>query len=228
MKFAHPLTPGVLIQRYKRFFADVQLSDGRCVVAHCPNSGSMLGVKEPGSKVWLSATQGPKLAWRWEIIEIGNSKVGINTLLPNRIVVEALDEKKIPELIGYDSVRREVAYGTNSRVDLLLTGSVMCFVEIKNVTLRRGDRAEFPDAVTERGTKHLRELAQETRKGNRAVMIYIVQRTDCKQFSIAADIDPVYAKTFEAATKAGVEALCYQCIIKETEITLDKALPVGL
>lgn len=228
MKFASPLMPGILLQRYKRFFADVQLKDGRRVVAHCPNSGSMLGLKEPGSKVWLSAIQGPKLAWRWEMIEIGGCKVGVNTLLPNRIVTEALGQKKIPELAGYDSVRREVPYGTNSRVDLLLEGPVSCFVEIKSVTLRRDSRAEFPDAVTERGTKHLRELAQEAQKGKRAVMMYVVQRSDCDRFSIAADIDPVYAKAFERATRDGVETLCYQCVITETEMALGKALPVSL
>lgn len=230
MKFSSPLTEGVLVQRYKRFFADVRLGSGKVVVAHCANSGSMMNVKAPGSKVWLSPNPNPKakLDWRWEMIEIGGHKVGINTMHPNRIVEEAAREEKIPELQGYKEVKREVKYGTNSRIDLLLEGPGLCFVEVKNVTLKRGSLAQFPDAVTTRGTKHLNELSSEVKKGNRAVMLYLVQRADCEAFSIAADIDPVYAQTLEKAMKSGVEAICYQCALDESEIRLDRPLKMDI
>ncbi|HXV73910.1 MAG TPA: DNA/RNA nuclease SfsA [Sphingomonadales bacterium] len=230
MKFPTPLTEGVLIQRYKRFFADVRLRDGAVVTAHCANSGSMMGVKEPGSKVWLSPSPNPKtkLAWRWEMIDVEGAKVGINTMHPNRIAAEAIAEKRIPELAGYASARREVRYGQNSRIDLLLEDPGLCFVEVKNVTLKRGKQAQFPDAVTERGTKHLHELANEAKKGNRAVMLYLAQRADCDAFSIAEDIDPEYAKTLSKALKSGVEALCYQCALSDTEICLDRPLKMKI
>ena len=230
MKFPSPLTEGVLIQRYKRFFADVRLANGKIVVAHCANSGSMMGVKEPGSKVWLSPSLNPatKLRWKWELIEIGDFKVGINTMHPNRIVEEAVRAGEIPELAGYANLKREVKYGTNSRIDLLLEGPGLCYVEVKNVTLKRGPLAQFPDAVTERGTKHLHELIREVKQGNRAVMLYLAQRADCAAFSIAADIDPEYAGVLEKAVKSGVEALCYQCRLSETEIRLDRPLAMKL
>lgn len=226
MKFSSRLTEGVLVQRYKRFFADVRLADGKVVTAHCANSGSMMGVKEPGSKVWLSPNQNPKakLDWRWEMIEVDGHKVGINTMHPNRIAEEAVRAGKIPELTGYAGLRREVKYGKNSRIDLLLEGPGVCYVEVKNVTLKRNGFAQFPDAVTDRGTKHLHELAKEAKKGHRAVMLYLAQRADCAEFSIASDIDPVYANALEKALAAGVEALCYQCALSETEIRLVKPL----
>jgi sugar fermentation stimulation protein A len=230
MKFPAPLTQGVLVQRYKRFFADVKLDGGKVVTAHCANSGSMMGVKEPGSRVWLSPSPNPKskLAWRWEMIEVDGAKVGINTMHPNRIVEEALREKRVPELKAYLSFRREVKYGTNSRIDLLLEGPGLCYVEVKNVTLKRNGLAQFPDAVTTRGTKHLNELRREAKEGNRAVMLYLVQRADCEAFSIAADIDPEYAETFEKAMKSGVEALCYQCALDHAGIRLERPLPLKI
>ena len=229
MKLNTPLTKGVLVERYKRFFADVRLADGSVVTAHCANSGSMMNVKEPGSKVWLSANQNPKakLDWRWEMIEIDGAKVGINTMHPNRIVEEAIKISKIKELTGYSSLRREVGYGSeNSRIDLLLEDPELCYVEVKNVTLKRGAKAEFPDAVTTRGAKHLRELSLMVRDGHRAVMVYLVQRPDCQVFTIAGDIDPAYFETLKSAMKVGVEVLCYQCTLTEEEIILDQPLKI--
>ena len=231
MKLNTPLTEGILVERYKRFFADVKLADGRIVTAHCANSGSMLSVKEPGSKVWLSANQNPKakLDWRWEMIEVDGALVGINTMHPNRIVEEAINSNKIKELNGYLNLRREVKYGKeNSRIDLLLEEPGLCYVEVKNVTLKRGNKAEFPDAVTSRGAKHLRELSQMGRERHRAVMVYHVQRADCESFGIAADIDPGYAGELKAAIEAGVEILCYQCTLSTEEIVLDKPLKISL
>ncbi len=231
MKLNTPLTPGVLIERYKRFFADVRLEDGSVVTAHCANSGSMLSVKEPGSRVWLSKNQNPKakLDWRWEMIEVEGAKVGINTMHPNRIVEEAVLDNKIKELKGYKEVRREVRYGLeNSRIDLLLEDPGLCYVEVKNVTLKRDTFAEFPDAVTTRGAKHLRELIEMVRDGHRAVMMYLVQRPDCDFFTLAGDIDPDYAAGLKDALDGGVEILCYQCALSEEDIRLDKPLEIRL
>lgn len=230
MKLNGPLAEGALIGRYKRFFADVKLKDGRVVTAHCANSGSMMGVKEPGSKVWLSPNTNPKakLDWRWELIEVGGALVGINTMHPNRIVAEALEQDLIPELSGYAAARREVKYGAGSRIDLLLEDPGRCYVEVKNVTLRRRHLAQFPDAVTVRGTKHLNELIQMVKEGHRAVMLYLAQRADCQAFSVAADIDPDYARTLEKAIGAGVEVLGYQCALSPREIRLDRPLELRI
>lgn len=224
MKFHAPLIEGILIERYKRFFADVKLNDGQVVTAHCANSGSMLSVKEPGSRVWLSPSPNPKskLAWRWEMIEVDGAKVGINTMHPNKIVDEAIAEGLVSELKGYATRRREVKYGhENSRIDILLEEPGLCYVEVKNVTLKRNGHAQFPDAVTTRGAKHLRELSEMVKEGHRAAMVYLAQREDCKEFSIADDIDPDYAKELVKAIKAGVEVLCYRCKLSQTGIFLD-------
>lgn len=231
MKLNTPLTRGILVERYKRFFGDVKLADGSVVTAHCANSGSMMNVKQPGSTVWLSANQNPKakLDWRWEMIEIDGAKVGINTMHPNRIVEEAILGNKIKELTGYKGCRREVKYGKeNSRIDLLLEDPGLCYVEVKNVTLKRENRAEFPDSVTTRGAKHLRELIEMVKEGHRAVMVYLVQREDCDYFTVAGDIDPKYAEGLSEAIKGGVEVLCYQCTLSEEEILLDKPLEFRL
>lgn len=239
MKFAAPLIEGTLIQRYKRFLADVRLASGEIVVAHCANSGSMLSVKDPGSKVWLSQATDPnrKLRYTWELIAIGDALVGINTGLPNRIVAEAITGGRIKELAGYPVLKREQRYGKNSRIDILLeddplkgSGRPACYVEIKNVTMKRGagDRAEFPDAVTERGAKHLREMTDIVTAGGRAVMVYLVQRPDCRRFSVAADIDPAYAAGLSAALAAGVEALCYGCRVGLDAITVADPLTLDL
>ncbi len=219
MKFPDPLIPGKLVKRYKRFLADVELDGGDIVTAHCANSGSMLSVKEPGAEVWLSPARNPerKLRYTWELVRVGETLVGINTALPNGIVEEAILDGTIAELAGYESLRREVKYGKNSRIDILLEdpGRPTCYVEVKNVTLNRdpgGDGpVEFPDSVTSRGAKHLVELSHMVGDGHRAVMVYLVQRTDADHFALAADIDPEYAAAFEKAIAAGVEALCYVC-----------------
>lgn len=234
MRFPDPLVRGTLIKRYKRFLTDVRLDSGETVVAHCANSGSMLSVQEPGAEVWLSPARNPerKLRWTWELIRIGDGLVGINTQHPNALVAEAVSAGAIPPLTGYESVRREVKYGKNSRIDLLLEGNGRppCYVEVKNVTMRRGtapdDPVEFPDAVTARGAKHLVELSDMVAAGNRAVMMFLVQREDSRRFALAADIDPTYARSFSAATAAGVEALCYGCRLSHEEIRV--AEPIAL
>ena len=236
MKFPDPLIAGRLVKRYKRFLADVELEDGTIVTAHCANSGSMLSVKEPGSEVWLSPARNPerKLRYTWELIKIGKTFVGINTALPNGIVEEAIKENKIPELAGYASLRREVKYGKNSRIDLLLEDPArpICYVEVKNVTLRRGlkkgDPVEFPDSVTTRGAKHLVELADMVKQGHRSVMMYLVQRQDGDTFTIAGDIDPDYKAGLDTAIAAGVEVLCYQCTLNTKGIKVSKPLKLAL
>ncbi len=227
MKFENKLSIAKLIKRYKRFLADVELPNGEVVVAHCANSGSMMGLCEPGSKVWLSPNTNPKakLDWRWEMIEVDGSPVGINTSRPNRIVEEAILANKIPELLGYEFLRREVSYGIASRIDLLLKGPKLCYVEVKSVTLKRNGEAEFPDAVTSRGTKHLNELEAMVKEGHRAVMLYLLQRMDCKSCSVADDIDPKYNDALLKAIKNGVEVLCYNSKLSETEIIIDKKIP---
>jgi sugar fermentation stimulation protein A len=236
MKFEKPLIEGILINRYKRFFADVKLKDGSIVTAHCANSGSMLSVKEPGCRVWLTPVDDPKrkLKYTWELIEIFGGMVGINTGHPNKLVADAIAAGLIPELAGYASVKREQKYGKNSRIDILLEtpGKPPCYVEVKNVTMKRtaGPEfpAEFPDSVTERGTKHLNELTDVVSAGGRAVMFYLVQRTDSTHFKIATDIDPNYGKAFEKAIKSGVEAICYGCDVTPDGITLAKRLTMDL
>ena len=233
MDFAVPLVRGHLVRRYKRFLADVMLDDGREVVTHCPNPGSMLGLAAPGQVVWLEPARGAgrKLDFGWRLVELeGGGFAGIDTAVPNRIVAEALRAGRVAELAGYPNVRPEVRYGAASRVDFLLTGAGLqdLYVEVKNVHLRRaGELAEFPDSVTARGTRHLHELAEMSRAGARAVMLYVVQRTDCRRMGFAADIDPVYARAFVEARAAGVEALAYGTRISTAAVTLGAALPVA-
>jgi len=227
----YPLIPGRLIKRYKRFLADVDLEDGRTITAHCANPGAMLGLKTPGMKVWVEPADNPKrkLQFDLQLVEMPSSAlVGINTAVPNRLVREALHAKKIPELAAYSDVLPEQRYGGNSRIDFLLRSVDLppCYVEVKNVHLMREHGiAEFPDSVTDRGAKHLRELANVVSAGGRAVMLYVVQRGDCDQMNLAADLDPVYAQTFEKARQQGVEALVYRAKLSTKRIKLDKALP---
>lgn len=233
MKFPDPLIPGRLIKRYKRFLSDIELEDGEIVVAHCANPGAMTGLAEPGSPVWLSPSRNParKLKYSWELTAVDGHLVGINTSWPNAIVEEALQRGAVPELAGYGSLRREVPYGQNSRIDILLEdeGRPPCYVEVKNVNMkRRADTAEFPDAVTKRGAKHLAELGEVARSGGRAVMFYLVQRGDCSQVEIAADIDPAYDRGLREALDQGVEAFCYSCTIGQDAIELDQPLPLKL
>lgn len=231
MRFATPLRPGRLIRRYMRFLADVELEEtGEVVTAHCPNPGAMLGLKDPGLRVWLERNDDPrkKLDWGWRLCELpGGHWAGIDTGVPNRIVAEALAEGRIRALAGAGRVRAEVAYGTRSRVDFLIEGARRTFVEVKNVHLRReGDLAEFPDCVTVRGAKHLRELVEVVRAGDRAVMLYVVQRTDCARLRMADDLDPGYAQAFDAARAAGVEMLCHGTEIGVEGVRLSGPLPV--
>ncbi len=236
MQFPDPLLRGTLIQRYKRFLADVTLEDGSVVTAHCPNPGSMMGLSAPGSEVWLSPARNPdrKLRYTWELLRVDGRLVGINTAHPNKLVEEAVHNELIPEIGGYDDVRREVRYGKNSRIDLLLGGNGKpdCYVEIKNVHLKRdatqdGGAAEFPDSVTKRGAKHLVEMSDMVAAGHRAVMVYVVQREDCDHFTLADDIDPGYAEAFAAARSAGVEAICYACKIAVDGIHIAAPLPIS-
>ena len=235
MKFVSPLLPGTLIQRYKRFLADVQLQDGTTVTATCPNTGSMLGLTTPGSKVWLSESDSPTRKYRhtWEMIESGTGKsatlVGINTNHPNGIVASAIADGAIPELAGYPTLRREVKYGANSRIDCLLecTAKGCCYVEVKNAHLmRKAGLAEFPDSKTERGVKHLEELANMVKAGHRAVMVFLIQRGDAKAFDVARDIDPAYGAAFVKALAGGVEMLAYRCKLTPKEIKIDKRVEI--
>ena len=236
MKFETKLLKGKLVKRYKRFFADVVLENGETVVAHCANSGSMLSVKPEGATVWISPANNPKrkLKYTWEIVQIDGHNVGINTGHPNRIVAEAIEAGEIAELTGYDSLRREVKYGKNSRIDMLLESEDKppCYVEVKNVTMKRDlspdGKAEFPDSVTTRGAKHLVELADMVAEGHRSVMFYLVQRGDCPSFSVAGDIDPDYEAGLAVAMKAGVEVICYQCEVTPEEIGISGPLAMDL
>lgn len=224
------------MRRYKRFLSEIELKNGERVTAHCPNPGSMMGLAETGLAVWLSPSRNParKLAFTWELVDTGTSLVGINTGWANAVVAEAWMDGQIPELSGYQELRREVRYGENSRIDLLLEAPAReaCYVEIKSVTLRRdGDRvanprAEFPDAVTARGAKHLGELARVAQDGGRAVLFYLVQRGDCSRVTVASDIDPGYARAFDDARARGVEVFCYDCQIAPEAIELGRPLPV--
>jgi len=229
MDFPTPLIRGRLIERYKRFLSDIELDTGEIITAHCANSGSMLGLKEPGSEVWVSRADNPKrkLKYTWELVNPGTSLVGINTALPNKIVAEAIANQEIPELVDYPILRREVKYGENSRIDILLSADdkADCYVEVKSVTLKRsGEAAEFPDSVTSRGTKHLNELVKMVEEGHRAVMFYLVQRNDCSTFNIAGDIDPAYAEAFSSAKLSGVEVYCYCCQIDSSQIKIGSTI----
>ena len=241
MRFPSPLLEGRLVRRYKRFLADVELPGGpdgvELITAHVPNSGSMMGVDAPGSPVWLSRSSNPKrkLAYTLELVEADGGLVGVNTAHPNALVAEAIAAGRIPELAGYARVRREVKYGKNSRIDVLLEadGRPPAYVEVKNVHLRRpslGDGlcAEFPDCPTARGAKHLEELAAMVAQGCRAVMLYLVQRMDCTHFRVARDIDPAYDAGLRRAVDAGVETLCWSCTLTRESIELDRPLPLRL
>ena len=230
MLLPQPMAHGRLVARYKRFFADVLLDDGTALTAHCPNPGSMLGLSTPGMGVWLSRSDAPKrkLAWTLELVEDGGGLAGVNTMHPNRLVAEALVADAIPELTGYDVHRREVKFGTASRVDFMLTepDRPPAYVEVKNVHLRRGGTlAEFPDCVAARSAKHLRELAAEVARGNRAVQLFVVQRTDCESFRACAELDPTYAAGLEVAADAGVEVLVYACDISPEAVTIARRIP---
>ncbi len=233
MKFASPLIEGTLIKRYKRFLADIKLDDGSEITAHCANPGAMLGLKEPGQRVWLSKSDNPKrkLAYSWELTEADNTIIGINTARPNALVEEAINNGTISELQDYQTLRREVKYGKNSRIDILLSDEEKpdCYVEIKNVHMLRTERLyEFPDSVTARGAKHLVEMTDMVAEGHRAVMVYLIQRDDGDRLRFAAEIDPNYANALVNAHKAGVEAIAYVCKLTPEGIEAYRSVPVEI
>jgi sugar fermentation stimulation protein A len=235
MRFTAPLVPATLVRRYKRFLADVTLPCGETVTAHCANPGSMIGLAAPGAPVWLSRSHNPKrkLSHSWELVEVdlgsGTELVGINTTNPNALAAEAIAAGLIPELTGYGSIRREVKYGRNSRVDFLLEepGRPPCYLEIKNVHLmRQKGLAEFPDAVTKRGAKHLEDLAAMAAAGARAVMLFLVQIASADRFALARDIDPTYGMQFDRARAQGVEALARRCRLSRDAIEVAEAIAI--
>src|SRR5712675_2295654 len=235
MRFPAPLFPATLIRRYKRFLADVVLASGETVTVHCANPGSMIGLNTPGARVWLSKSSSPsrKLAHSWELIEVdfggGAELVGINTVHPNALAAEALAAGAIAELAGYGTIRREVKYGKNSRVDFLLEHPARppCYLEIKNVHLmRQPGLAEFPDAVTKRGAKHLVELTDMVSTGARAVMLFLVQIASARRFALARDIDPAYGVAFDAARMAGVEAIARRCRLTHDGVEVAEAISI--
>lgn len=230
MKFKSRLVPGTLMQRYKRFLADVKLDNGEIITATCPNTGSMLGLCTPGMRVWLSESDSPTRKYRhtWELVDapVGGKQnlVGINTGHPNALVSAAIAAGAVPELAGFETLKREVKYGESSRVDILLSDPIrgQFYVEIKNVHLsREPGLAEFPDSRTERGVKHLHELLARVEAGDRAMMLYLIQRRDAERFTIAADIDPLYASAFTIARAGGVEVLALKCKISPTGIDIE-------
>lgn len=233
MEFATPLIRARLIRRYKRFLADVTLEDGQEVTAHCANPGSMMGLADPGTAVWLEPNNDPKkkLGFGWRLVDHENGHfTGVDTAVPNRALKAALLAHQVPELPPYAEVRPEVKYGTNSRIDFLLSGAGPdIYVEVKSVTLsRQWGLAAFPDSVTARGAKHLAELAAMVAQGHRAVMFYLVQRTDCTAVTLASDIDPAYRAAFDLAMDAGVHVLAYGCTISPKGISLADPLPFRL
>jgi len=236
MRFAAPLVPATLIRRYKRFLADVRLPGGEEVTAHVANPGAMTGLAAPGARVWLSRSDNPKrkLPWSWELVEVdfggGAELVGINTVHPNALAAEAIAAGAIAELTGYETIRREVKYGKNSRVDFLLEHPARppCYLEIKNVHLmRQPGLAEFPDAVTKRGAKHLDELSAMVAAGARAMMLFLIQIGSAQRFKLARDIDPAYGKAFDAARAAGVEIIAYRCGITCEGIEVIEPVAIG-
>jgi len=227
-----PLLPGRLIKRYKRFLADICLDSGETVTAHCPNSGSMKGCAEPGCPVWLSVSDNPrrKLKYTWELIKTPASMIGINTLVPNRLVKKAIENQRISELGGYSHVRSEVKTSEGTRLDLVLesAGKNRCYVEIKNCTLVEDDTAMFPDAVTLRGQKHLDELMHLVKTGHRGVIFYLIQRMDAARFTPAAMIDQQYADKLREASDNGVEIVIRDVQIDLERIRINRPIPFVL
>ena len=235
MRFSEPLVSGVLIRREKRFIAHVRLDDGRQVKAHTNNSGRMTGCSDPGSRVWLSPADRPgrKLLWTWELVHVGPESIpaGINTTLPNRLVAEAIQDGLIPELPSDWNLRTEVRYGgERSRADLLLESpeGARIWVEVKNATMVESGQARFPDAVSLRGQKHLRELQRQVVAGDRSVLVFVVQRGDASSLAPADDIDPAYGAGLREAARSGVEILAWRASVTTEEVRLDQPMPVCL
>lgn len=227
-----PTQGGRLIKRYKRFLADIELDDGEMITAHCPNTGSLLGCKDPGSRVVVRDSQDPKrkLRYSFQAIEVDGTLVNVDTGFPNQVVFEAIQDKKVPSLRGYASARREVKYGTNSRIDVLLEDprKGLCYVEVKNTTWAQGKLALFPDAVTERGLKHLGELEKVVAQGHRAVQFFFISRCDVTRFAPADEVDPAYGAGLRRAAEAGVEILAYSAEVTPTSLELGRKLRVSL
>ena len=227
MKFEKKLLQGILIKRYKRFFADIKYKN-KTITAHCPNSGSMMGLLDKGNIVWFSQSNDPKrkLKYTLQIISSNNNLVGVNTHLTNKIVLEALVEKKIASLKKFDNIKSEVMFSDNTRFDFLISNkNKKCFLEVKNVTLvRKKNIAEFPDSITSRGSKHLMELANAKKKGYESFILYLIQRNDCKSFKIASDIDKKYKDIFDEAIKNGIKVLCYDCKLTDEEIIINNQI----
>jgi sugar fermentation stimulation protein A len=235
MQFGSPLIPATLVRRYKRFLADVVLESGDMLTVHVANPGAMTGLDRPFSKVWLSNSNNPlrKVPFNWELVEadLGNGPelVGVNTVQPNQLVADAIESRLIPELREYSSIRREVKFGTNSRVDFLLEAPTRppCYVEVKNVHLmRKPGLAEFPDCVTVRGAKHLDDLAAVTFSGARAVQLYVIQIASADRFAVAADIDPAYAEAFDRARIRGVRMMAWRCAVNVAGIDMVAPVPI--
>lgn len=226
------LIPGTLLKRYKRFLADVKLESGEIVTAHCPNTGSMKGCSEPGRTIYLSSHNNPKRKYKytWELIAMPTSLVGVNTLVPNRLVFKSIDQKVIPELSEYNHIEREVKVGEHSRIDLMLNdgGTKRCYIEIKNCTLVSKSVAQFPDAVTSRGLKHITELENLVKAGHRSMMFYFIQRMDAQVFRPADHIDPEYGRRLRQAVEKGIEVLAYDVRISLQGIELNKYIPCEL
>ncbi|MCF8365922.1 MAG: DNA/RNA nuclease SfsA [Bacteroidales bacterium] len=230
MTFTNPLIPGKLIKRYKRFLADVELDSGETVTAHCTNSGSMKTCIEEGAEVYLSPASDParKTKFTWEMIRIGGKWIGVNTSIPNLLAFEAVKNNQIMGLKGYSEVKREVTFG-NSRIDIFAENeNEKCFIEVKNVTMKVGNWARFPDAVTTRGKKHLETLMEIKAEGMRAVMLYVIQRMDVEMFGPAWEIDPDYAETLLKAFAAGVEVIPVMADVSPEKIEISKILPFDL
>ena len=227
MKFKERLLQGILIKRYKRFFVDIKYNN-KIITGHCPNSGSMMGLLTKGNKVWFSKSNNPnrKLKYTLEIIEVNKTLVGINTQLTNKLVLEALNQKKIENLIKFNNIKTEVKFSDQTRFDFLISnGEKKCFLEVKNVTLVREKKiAEFPDSITPRGTKHLKELIFAKKKNFDSYILYLIQRDDCKSFKIAKDIDKEYKSAFDEAIKNDVKILCYDCKLDNEEIKLNNKI----
>ena len=227
MKFKDRLLQGTFIKRYKRFFVDINYKN-KIITAHCPNSGSMMGLLNKGNNIWFSKSNNPKrkLKFTLEIIKSGENLVGINTFLTNKLVLEALNMKKIKSLIQFDNIKAEASFSDDTRFDFLISNSQeKCFLEVKNVTLVRNKKiAEFPDAITSRGTKHLIQLINAKKKGFQSYILYLIQRQDCSSFKIADDIDREYKITFDTARKNGVKILCYDCKISLEEVKLNNQI----
>ena len=227
MNFENQLISGELVKRYKRFFMDVKVKN-KIITAHCPNPGSMIGLLNKNNKVWITeaANKKRKLKYTLQIIEENGSMVGVNTHLTNKIVNHALQNNLIKEFSNKIKIKSEQVFGKNTRFDFLLEDkNTKAFLEVKNVTLSRKKKvAEFPDSVTSRGTKHLNELINATKKGFKAYMLFVVQRNDCDKFEIAKDIDPIYSKTLIKAVKNKVKVLCYDCKFSAKGIILNKEI----